>query len=206
MIKRVLHRVVSHPRIYDQVQVVAGVRSVFRRLADQITPLDNNRVLVLDLAGGTGLWRNLWPFALTYVCLDIDLLKLRGFRSKQIQGNALCADALNVPLSNKSVDVITCIGVSHHFTADNFEQLLQESVRVLKDTGIFVFLDPVWQPGNLIGHLLWRFDQGSYPHSAKQLRFVISNYYRIVHEEEFSVYHHYFFCRGVKSSKHLSVP
>lgn len=203
MLTNVLHRIVQNPWIYERVQFLAGAEHIRRRLAAQIAPL-SAATSTLDLGGGTGLYRSLWPCACHYVCLDTDMVKLRGFSNKQPGGIALCADATQVPIRSRSVDVVMCMAVSHHLTDKLLEQLINESVRVLKDGGAFIFVDAVWEPSKLAGRLLWKYDRGSYPRTAEYLRSVISNHYRFIHNEQYSVYHEYLLCVGVKRFSNLS--
>src|SRR5437879_12576308 len=80
MLTDILHRVFSNPTIYDTVQLVVGVSPhLDRRLAANLgeTPA---RPTILDVGGGTGLPPSLWPACATYVCMDIDPVKLAGVR------------------------------------------------------------------------------------------------------------------------------
>lgn len=193
-VHKILHK---SPRLYDWVQALAGKRFSERRLAAQTPYLPEG--YVCDVGGGTGIWRDIWSSDCQYVCLDIDMNKLRRFSTHQ-QGVAVRADAVQMSLKNRSVDVIVCIGVAHHFATEDFDRLLHESVRVLKPEGMFLFLDPVWSPNKILGRLMWRYDQGSYPRTTDQLREMISQYYQLLYEEEYTIYHTYFLCRGVKRS------
>jgi SAM-dependent methyltransferase len=203
MLTKALHHVVQNPWIYERVQFLAGVEHTRRRLTAQIAPL-SAAASVLDLGGGTGLYGGLWPRTCHYVCLDVDMLKLRSFFSKRPGGIALCADATRVPIRSGSVDVVMCIAVSHHLTDKLLERLINESVRVLKDGGAFIFVDAVWEPSKLARRLLWKYDRGSYPRTAENLLSVISNHYRLIHDEQYSVYHEYLLCVGVKRFSNLS--
>lgn len=186
---------VANPWVYDQVQLLAGVRYVHHRLATQIAPLSAGS-LALDFGGGTGILRSLVPFTCTYVCLDIDMLKLRGFLSKYPDGIALFADASQAPIKSDTVDIVLCTSVAHHIPDGVLTRLISESARILKDTGRFIFLDPLWEPTRWAGRLLWRYDRGSYPRTAEHLHSIISCYYEIIQWERFAVYHEYILCMG----------
>src|SRR4051794_3210101 len=70
MLTGLLHRLVAQPRVYELVQVLAGLPVVHRRLARQLARLPTPAV-VLDLGGGTGISRPLLPRRCTYICLDM---------------------------------------------------------------------------------------------------------------------------------------
>jgi len=199
MLTRILHEIVAHPRIYDWVQVLAGADLMRRRLAAIVVQrCPSSPSIVLDLGGGTGLYRGLWPSAGRYVCLDLDTVKLRGFREKRLGDPAICADATRVPFNTDSVDVVVCTSLSHHLSDGHLEQMVSESARVLRVGGTFVFVDPVWEPSRLIGRLIWKYDRGSNPRRAGRLHDVIATHLRIVHEERYSIYHEYLLCVGAK--------
>ena len=197
MLTKIPHRMAANPWIYDQVQLLAGARYVHRRLAAQIAP-PNSASLVLDLGGGTGMVRGLWPPTCTYVCLDIDMLKLQGFLNRHPDGIALVADAARTPLESGSVDVVLCTFLSHHIPDELLTQLISESMRVLKNTGKFIFIDAIWEPTRWAGRLLWKYDRGSYPRTAETLYSAISNHCAIIHWEHFAVYHEYVLCVATK--------
>ena len=167
MLTKILHSFVANPWVYEQVRRLAGSRHIDRRLATHIAPL-RAASLVLDVGEGTGVLRALWLPTCTYVCLDIDRLKLQSFLKKCPGGNALLCDASQAPLRNGSVDVVLRTLVSHHVPDEMLARLIRESVRLLKDGGVFIFLDAVWDPTRLLGRLLWRFDRGAYPRTERR--------------------------------------
>lgn len=90
---RALNRIMSIPWVYDQVQLLAGARYVHRQLAPQIASFVSASSVVLDLGGGTGIVRRLLPPVCVYICLDLDMLKLRAFLNKYPDGIAVLSDA-----------------------------------------------------------------------------------------------------------------
>jgi SAM-dependent methyltransferase len=190
-----LHRLASMPWAYDRIQAIAGSARVRRFLASQVATLGDTKI-VLDLGGGTGLYRDIWPTSCSYICLDVDPLKLGAVSSRRATGSPLLADAAHIPLQDSSVGVILCVAVAHHLPAALLESLLRESARVLDSTGTFVFLDPVYQPQRWAGRLLWRYDRGSYPRCASDLGRAISGHFRITNAQSLSVFHEYFCCTG----------
>jgi SAM-dependent methyltransferase len=197
VITPILHRFVSIPWVYNQVQKLAGIEYVRKRLAAQIAQLDDVTT-ILDLGGGTGLNRDLWSPDSIYLCLDIDRVKLQGFLQNQPDGIALLADGSQIPLKANSLDIVICISVLHHLSDPLITGMIHESARVLKSSGRFILLDPVWAPARPLGRLLWKYDRGSDPRSAESLLNLISTQYKIDHKESFSVFHEYFLCVASK--------
>jgi ubiquinone/menaquinone biosynthesis C-methylase UbiE len=203
MMKKILQRAAGNPRIYDKVQLVAGVRYVHCRIATHTRCFDPH-CLVLDAGGGTGSVRSLWANTCTYVCLDINIQKLHGFKLKYPDGTALLADATRTPIRNGSVDVVLCIGVAHHLSGDLLMQFVNESRRILKGAGRLILLDAIWRPRRWAGQLLWRYDRGSNPRTAEALLRILSSQYKIIHRESFSLIHEYILCIGAVRSARAS--
>jgi ubiquinone/menaquinone biosynthesis C-methylase UbiE len=196
MIKKTLKYIASQPRIYDQIQFMFGARFIFNRLSSQVASFDSK--IILDIGGGTGLYRRVWPKSCTYTCLDIDRNKIKRFLKNNPDCNGLVADATAIPLKEKSVDVVVCIAVSHHLTDSAFSQVINESERVLKNNGVFIFIDAVLLTDRWLSKLLWKNDRGSYPRSTEQIQSAISQKFHISHVECYTILHKYILCRANK--------
>ncbi len=189
MIKKILHRIVAIPFVYDLLQFAVGASIVRERLKKRLLNIVS-RAWVVDIGGGTGLNRVLFN-DVRYLCLDNDPVKLSGFSQKLVDGDALLGDASQMPIQTSSVDVVICSFVVHHLPDDVFPKFVQEALRILKPTGQLVILDPVWAPKRMIGRLLWKYDRGSYPRPAQVLHETLSRYGQEVHWEEFAILHRY---------------
>jgi SAM-dependent methyltransferase len=199
-----LKHVIANPWVYDGIQLLAGARSVQRYLAVQVGSNSLDHV-VLDLGGGTGLYRGLWPSECLYVCIDIDIHKVRGFRNRYRSGSALVSDVSWAPVKSDSADVVLLVFVAHHVPDKTLAQIIKESMRVLKKSGKFILMDPVWNPRRLLSRVLWRIDRGRYPRRAETLYEAVSRNFRIYHWQHFSVYHEYILCAGTKRENQCSV-
>jgi ubiquinone/menaquinone biosynthesis C-methylase UbiE len=193
MFTRLLHWIVARPMVYDLAQKAVGVSAVRKRVAEQAAKLSDAK-LVLDIGGGTGAVAAMWPASTRYVCLDIDSMKLQGFLSRNPQGIALQADATRLPVADGSVDVVLCNSVTHHLTDDLLQRMISEAARVLSPKGKLVLTDAIWKEDRRVGKLIWKYDRGSFPRSAENLRAVIASHLTIEHWEHFAVWHEYVIC------------
>jgi ubiquinone/menaquinone biosynthesis C-methylase UbiE len=182
---------VARPRVYDACQLAAGAGVVRRHLREAILPLRDSAKWVLDIGGGTGAARAHWGAGARYLCLDLDPVKLAGYRAKVPDGLAVLANATAVPLADGSVDAVVCTQVTHHLTDGQLDQMIGQAARVLRAGGHFVLLDAVWRPARLPGRLLWRYDRGSFPRTDAVLRIAIERHFEIVRWEEFALWHAY---------------
>ena len=171
MLTELLHRAASRAAVYDAIQLVAGAAPLLeKRLAENLGHLPP-RPTILDVGGGTGLPPSLWPEGTTYVCLDIDSLKLAGFVGKN---------------------------VSHHLTDEQLPRLFGESARVLKRGGRMLFIDAVLAPERFRSRLLWRYDRGSHPRTSEVLKEAMAKELKIQKWDDFAHHFRYVFLAGVK--------
>jgi len=190
MLRELLHRIVSIPRVYDTVQKLAGRDRIYRWLAPCLADYSGRKVL--DVGGGTGELARIVPRAADYIWLDNDAQKLKGVRQKIKKVRAVLGDASQIGLKDKCVDVGVCVAVSHHLTDPQLADMLSEIGRVCRSRLIFV--DAIRHQTSPLSNLLWRYDRGSYPRTAEQLRSCIERYFRIESEARNAVYHHYWLC------------
>jgi ubiquinone/menaquinone biosynthesis C-methylase UbiE len=191
-----LHRLASHPWVYDRIQTIVGHNQVLERLSKEIAPIRPN--VVVDMGGGTGNVCSLLPADCRYICLDLEMAKLAGFRIKVSGGLAVMGDATAMPITDGCVDMVICKSVSHHLTDSALEQALDESRRVLRSGGHLVLFDAIFNPRRTPGRILWRLDRGSHPRTEDELRCNLSDRFKIIHWEKFAIYHEYVFGIGVR--------
>lgn len=149
---------------------------------------------VLDVAGGTGNYASLLPQSATYLWLDKDHQKLKGFQKKWPSSLAILGDATRIGLRDKSVDSALCIALSHHLSDKELNSLFSELARVVKRKCIF--LDAVENKGSKISNLIWNYDRGSHPRSAEMICTAIERWFKLEQVEHYSIYHRYLLCAG----------
>jgi len=191
-----LQRMAAHPWVYDRIQILAGQKQTLHRISKQTASLRPETVV--DVGGGTGIWRGLWPAGCRYVCLDVEMPKLKGFRSRVPAGLAVLSDATRMSIATGSADVVMCMAVMHHLTDAMLDKVYVEALRILKGGGQLILLDPVLNRELLMGRILWKLDRGSCPRSAEELHKRLESKFKIVHWEKFAIYHEYVFGIGVK--------
>ena len=186
------------PRLYDAVQVALGLRLAYERLAPHLTGLEGSTVL--DVGGGTGLYRSLLPRSARYICLDNDVRKLARLKRTHERARALLSDATVMALKPRSVDCALCIAVSHHLDDGSLDRLFRELGRVVRTR--LVFLDALWSPDLIASRVLWSLDAGDHPRSKARLLDSLSACFAPAHIESYAIYHRYLLC--VASPKSLS--
>ena len=192
MLMRTLHRAAAHPVVYDWIQQLVGYREIVRRVASHLDV--DAAALVLDVGAGTGNLRGLVDERATYVWLDSDPVKLRGFRSMGAGGHALLGDARRIGLRDRAVACALCVDLSHHLPDDGLARLMQELARVARDRIIFV--DAVARPRSAVSRMLWWLDRGSYPRTEDVIVAALRGSLAVDHIERFTVYHSYLLCVG----------
>jgi ubiquinone/menaquinone biosynthesis C-methylase UbiE len=191
VLAEVVHYLAAKPWIYDRIQAMAGAGVVNRHLAGALQPLVRPGLNVLDVGGGTGLARALFPADCRYVCLDSDPVKLKGFKQKYPDGISLLSDAAKMPVDSGSVDLVLCRFVTHHVPDDQLPDLFHESARVLKRGGRFIYVEAVRVDRRPLASLLWHYDRGAHPRREEEVRRRLQTNFEIEHWERFAVYHQY---------------
>jgi len=147
---------------------------------------------VLDVGGGTGLYRRLFSPSTRYLWLDIDPKKLVRLRRAHPDAYAVLGDATRLCFTDRSVDLGLCVALSHHLSERQLPCLFRELARVVCDR--LVFLDAVECGSSWISRLLWWLDDGAFPRRAEVLLAAIGAHFAIEHVEEYRVYHRYVLC------------
>jgi ubiquinone/menaquinone biosynthesis C-methylase UbiE len=197
MLTGILHQLVAHPWVYDRIQALAGQKQVVDRMSVRIASLSPK--VVVDIGGGTGKMQNVLPSDCRYICLDLEMPKLMGFRAGAPEGRlAVLGDATLMPMADDCVDMVICKSVTHHLTDMMLDRAFDESRRVLRAGGHLVLLDAVLSPRRFAGRMLWALDRGSYPRAEDELHERLKSRFRIAHWEKFAVYHEYVFGIGVR--------
>lgn len=191
-----LHRVSANPWVYDWIQTVLGQKTSLELIRTKVSC--STRDVIIDVGGGTGGTRSVWPDQCRYVCLDIEMPKLKGFRSKNPGGLGVLGDATRMPFADGAADLVVCVAMVHHLTDEMFEQLFAEALRVLKPGGRVVLLDPVLNRSRRLGLALWRLDRGSNPRSAGELRSRLASRFQVVHWESYAIFHEYVLGIGMR--------
>jgi len=91
-----------------------------------------------------------------------------------------------------------CMAIMHHLTDTMMDQVFEEALRVLRVGGQLILLDAVINRGRWVGRILWRLDRGSYPRTAEELRKNLEGRFKIIHWENFAIYHEYILGIGVR--------
>ena len=202
MLDRILHRIVANPWVFDRFQNLMGLEKAVRRLTPYLAEASGH--VVLDVAGGTGNFGTAIPPTATYICLDNDWQKHKGFKRKWPSALAIQGDATNICLDNKSVDYALCVSLTHHLTDEQAPILFRELSRVIKCK--LVFLDAVQCKNSKISTLLWRYDRGAYPRSAQTLKMMIERHFEIEQIEQYTIQHSYILCKAKpkESNSHVA--
>lgn len=180
----------SHPQVYRLQRRLLHAE----RLDEQLTPLIDKAVADLDLGtivdvgGGSGTSRSLWPSTWTYVGIDPDE---RAVHFGQVDGNTerTVGSAADLPFPDGYADAVLMKEVSHHLDHATWKTTLAEIRRILKPGGTFVFLDGVWTRKRWISRFVWHFDVGRFPREAADIEADIATHFELEDLVRFSAIH-----------------
>jgi ubiquinone/menaquinone biosynthesis C-methylase UbiE len=188
----------ANSNLYDLIQMLTGSRiaeAKMRAFLGVVPP----GTRILDAGGGTGILASLFDSDHRYMCMDIDLARVRA--AKRRGAEALVGDVTRMPVREGAIDLVVLRAVSHHLSDQEFFKMIDESWRVLKPSGRLLFLDPVWAPNWLPGRLMWQIDQGSHPRTEVQMRAIIESRFELERGIRYFVHHRYFLALAQPNGK-----
>lgn len=96
--------------------------------------------LVLDLGCGDGISSECIFEQKVYLGLDNEIYFVKKARERKIYRKVILADAKQIPLKNKSLDLVFSNSVIEHIP--DADRVIKEVARVLKKGGYFIFTSP----------------------------------------------------------------
>jgi ubiquinone/menaquinone biosynthesis C-methylase UbiE len=179
-----------NPWLYDLSQTLLGAQRSNRRLKAVLEKKPAARI-VIDVGGGTGISEVLFPASTLYVCLDLDLDRLKTFARAHPRRGAIAADAARLPFATASAEIVLCRGVLHHLDERRLRRLLTEVERVLDPEGTLVVLEPLLSRAWLPGRVLWSLDAGAYPRDNDALKNELEAMFELESWQQYEIYHRY---------------
>lgn len=126
----------SHRDIALSNRLLGGSRAMARALREALRDAPSRQVSFLDVGTGSGetldVARRVAAATGTSLCaiaLDVDERLARICASR---GHGVCGSALELPIADRSVDVVMCSLLLHHFTGAELHQAVRELDRVAR--------------------------------------------------------------------------
>lgn len=188
--RRLAAQIVSHPRVYRLQRRLLHAEKLDEQLAPLIDKAVGGAALgtVVDVGGGSGVSRSLWPPTWTYIGIDPDERAVQ-FGQAGENTERTVGTASELPFPDGYADAVLMKEVSHHLDDVTWEKTLQEIRRILKPEGTFVFLDGVWTRQRWISRLVWRFDVGRHPREATRIEQDIATHFEVQDLARFAAIH-----------------
>ena len=128
----------------DYYDIFSIAEDYENKVANYLNDISNNKI-VLDAGCGTGKYLNvLETNSKEYIGIDLSKNQLDKARLKSTRSNTklICSDLANIPLEDKSIDLIVSCWVLGTITNINERNtVLKELKRVLKDNGQIVLIE-----------------------------------------------------------------
>ena len=155
--------ILSHPVIYSFFQTLMGahrLREHFVRKYVKPTP----EMKILDLGcGPADILAHLTGFGVDYYGFDISEAYICQAKSRfGDQGAFYCKQLKMTDISNlPKFDIVIAIGLLHHLTDDEAADVMQIVLKLLKEEGKLLTVDPCLAPAqNKIARFLINYDRG----------------------------------------------
>ena len=126
-----------------------GTRAVLVEFARALDTIAGSRATLLDVGSGLGdipcrARQTAQAHGVTLAAVGLELTAELARATRDAVGTAVCGDALALPFADKSIDVVTCSQVLHHFPDDTAATLLCEMSRVARHRIIVADLRRSW--------------------------------------------------------------
>ena len=129
-----------------------------------LNSIGTNGKKIADLGTGNGNALKFFEEAIESFGVDVTFSMLRRARQLHPEVSMIQADAIRLPLQNRSVDIATAIGLSEYIK--DIELLLIEVHRILKDNGHLLF---TFSPFGITTIMRSMFGNRIYPRNLKQI-------------------------------------
>jgi ubiquinone/menaquinone biosynthesis C-methylase UbiE len=107
-----MKRLLANSTVYDLIQLLTGSRISEAKMRAFLGALPPG-TLILDAGGGTGILASLFGGGHRYMCMDIDLARVRV--AKKRGALALVGDATRMPVRSGAIDLVVLRAVSHQW-------------------------------------------------------------------------------------------
>jgi ubiquinone/menaquinone biosynthesis C-methylase UbiE len=151
----------DYPEVYHKFASVKKKPSISEVLPDMFNLRDK---IVADVGSGTGLSTfNLAKYARHVVGIEPEdsmrNLAVRNAEERHIENVEFKrGTAENIPLSDRSVDIVVAVTAASFYRRENIELFVKEAERILRDDGLTISVDvaPGWYGGELAPVILGR--------------------------------------------------
>ena len=151
----------DYPEVYHRFASVKKKPSISEVLPDMFNLRDKT---VADVGSGTGLSTfNLAKYARHVVGIEPEdsmrNLAVRNAEKRHIENVEFKrGTAENIPLSDRSVDIVVAVTAASFYRRENIELFVKEAERILRDEGLTISVDvaPGWYGGELAPVILGR--------------------------------------------------
>jgi SAM-dependent methyltransferase len=164
MILDLARKALSSPLVFDTYQSLVGAPECHRRfICDMVMPVAGERVI--DIGCGVGASLRYLPETVDYVGVDISksyIAKAKGNFGQR--GWFVCADVTTFDAATLcTFDRAFSFGVLHHLSDELVGKMVNFVRRVLKPGGVFVSIDPCYEPEqHFLAKLLIDNDRGQH--------------------------------------------
>ncbi len=181
---------ISRPAIYRIQTRLLGRKKLDAQMISAIAEITKSQPggIIVDVGGGTAQTRQLWPLSWSYISIDPDKRMVDIDDTLQIDRRVGGADKL--PVTTEFADVVLLQNMSHHLDDVTWLAALDEAHRVLKPSGILIFMDAVLSKKRWLSRIFWKLDAGHFPRQSEIIEGDISKQFTISKIRRFTLIHH----------------
>jgi len=145
-----IYSIFEKSSMYDLFQNAVGRKKVYKYLISEFFQ-PKAETKMLDIGCGTGDILDFLPENIVYTGFDLNPDYINTAKTRfGTRGNFVCKRAGEFELDEtkkETFDIIITLGVLHHLTDTEIEEIFKTTNRYLKKGGFFFCFEPVYHPG-----------------------------------------------------------
>ena len=139
------------------------------RIIQKVLP-QRKDISILDIGCGPGSNTEMF-LSCQYTGIDLNSAYIDHAQKKFPNCQFFNQDATQMKLPAKSFDLVLINGFFHHIPDETINNIITESISVLKDQGRILIFDPIIPPtNNTLQNMLMKLDRGKFFRSETQLK------------------------------------
>ncbi len=167
-----LNKLLEHPFVYNLSQKVLSFISMGNTgIPDCLTSTIKPEGEILDVGCGTGRYAYIFKDHYTGTDINPKYIEMAKKSHPETGYKFEVMDATAMSYPDGKFDAVFCVGIFHHLTDAQVNGTCKEMVRLCKNGGQILIIDPV-KPGwkNIFGTILFSLDRGANRRTFEELR------------------------------------
>jgi ubiquinone/menaquinone biosynthesis C-methylase UbiE len=175
MFIKLLHKILEIPLVFHlQQKICNNYENIFSEFSDYLK-CNNKKIIEIGCSTGFCASKIIDMKNNHYTGVDIQPEYINKAKLLFPNGNFICQDARSLKFNDSSFDIALFNGVVHHMDDDLFKNCLNEVKRIIKNDGLILISEPVFNYKDLLSTIFLKLDRGKYIRKFEQYSKLITD-------------------------------